>query len=652
MKRTSGLILFTLFSSIAFGQIQKEDFLDQLDTCKDGSAVNTWLETMSRSNLIEHPEISHLAFNLAESRIDEEDSVSYARMIREHAIMHAIREEPDSGLILFQLALEYTDKNDSTQVGYAYRNIGVQLDLLERVNEALDADYLALRYLPLDDSLFRPLTYLELAKHLYKVSNFQMSVAYAEKAAEYFEISERWFDYASSMNVKGISLMEGDFREEAIVSINKSLSINKAINNVRATAQNTINLGIAHHQAGHTDSALYFLRLAEEREDFNKLYSVRDRGNILSNMASIHFELGDIDKAREYAKRAYVMIDSIQYRYVEQHLLETLYQISLYDGDSLGAITQLEKYIKLYRDNISISNNSQLQTIEQDVNERNRIREYNLLKREVDLNEAKHKHESNILYAGLGILLVLIFLLLQLYMLVRKRRKETAISLEKLNELDMAKNRLFSIIGHDLRGPIGNSLFLLKEIPQRGDQLTPDTQAVLENVEHGLTEVHGLLENLLIWARDQAKDLEWRKSTVNISAIVEQCSHLLEVFIPTKNMKITTNVPENLEWNVDANAYGTIIRNLVSNALKYGPEESTVTCNIRVENNLLITRICDEGPGLPPEVYTELEHLDTLKGANRGMGLKLVKLITLEHQGTIHFHNEPGQFCVEVRIPK
>ncbi len=71
-----------------------------------------------------------------------------------------------------------------------------------------------------------------------------------------------------------------------------------------------------------------------------------------------------------------------------------------------------------------------------------------------------------------------------------------------LNQIDAAKTRLFSIIGHDLRGPIGNSLYLLKELPQRSDRLGTDSMDILSNVQLGLTEVHVLLENLLMWSKE------------------------------------------------------------------------------------------------------------------------------------------------------
>ncbi len=242
------------------------------------------------------------------------------------------------------------------------------------------------------------------------------------------------------------------------------------------------------------------------------------------NLGTIYAEQGDIEQAMKYTHMAYdsSVVDG-ETNFVRTQATDELSKLYLRLGDTAKAFEYFRQYHNLREKTKRLTNNNRMKSLEQSVLDRYRQRELEILRQENEVNNTERVY----LYAGIGVLFTLLLVLIQLFRLVQKRRKEVAKNLAMLNDIDKAKTRLFSIIGHDLRGPIGNSLFLLKELPQRGDKLGPDSMELLGNVQQGLTEVHVLLENLLMWSKDQASGLDVRRSEVEILAIVNQCEQLV-----------------------------------------------------------------------------------------------------------------------------
>lgn len=656
MKSTPLLTLLSLLltSTCIIGQVDPQELRSSADTCSDNFQLTRWAATLSRSNAIGNPQLSHMVLSIAESRIDPlEDSATYSNLIHEHAILHSIRQEGDSAVVYINRALEWIPQEDSVRIGYLYRNLGVAQDMNADFEEAIESEYMALRYLPEEDSLFRPLTYLEMAKMLYRVGSYSLGATYASRSIEYFEATGRLYDLGSAYNALGLCLMNTDtITRASIEALHKSQWISLMSGDTVSAAQRYVNLGIAHSQIGDMDSALYYLELANNYPGFNQVYSETVKVTVWANLGAILYDIGQNERAKGFSLKAYSFAENGGHDFILERITSNLYKIALVEGDTTRAFRFLQEYTAIFKKNNALTNKSRLQSLEKDVTEQIRMREYDLLQREIEVSREKYQSEKRLLYTGIGFLIVMILLLLQLYTLVLRKRREAAINYERLNRLDMAKNRLFSIIGHDLRGPIGNSLYLLKELPQPGDKMSSDSESILENVQQGLTEVHGLLENLLIWSRDQAKDLEMRKTDVKVSRITEQCQQIVSILLPMRNMNIQFDVPHDLVWRLDPNAYSTIIRNLVSNALKYAPEGTTVSCSAYEENGLLITRICDEGSGVPDSVIRNVESRSGHNGSGRGMGLYLVYMLTKEHGGTMEFVRKEGESCVVCSIPK
>lgn len=627
---------------------------EQLDTCSSNAYIQEWAVKISRTYAWEDPDVSHLALKMALNSVSlKEDSTIYSKIIREHAILHAIRQEADSNLFYNDKALEVTPPHDSLAIGYLYRNKGIAYSQIPKYDDALEQQYNALRWLPSDDSLFTPLTYLELSKMLYKVSNYKLSQEYGQKAAEYFIASGNLRELEAAYNTIGLALLNQEpVSQECLVAEHKCRAITILREDTIALHQSDINLGIAHFMLNDMDSAFYYMKMAEQFLPFFEYDQfLEERLTIWTNLATFYYRDGNVTKAKYYGELAYPLAKENNKNFILERTCETLVNVYKDEGKTARALEISMEHTKLVTSNISLKNADVLGSVERELQERTFRKELELAQRESQLEYDQLHSERNLLYGGLGILIILLLLMLQLYRLVLKQRKEASSNARYLNELNDSKNRLFSIIGHDLRGPIGNSLFLLKELPQHGDQMTPDSLTVLENVQLGLTEVHGLLENLLLWSKEESSDLELRKSDVDINNLALQCQQLMAVVQSVRNMKLEVQIEPGTFWRLDAHAYSTVLRNTVANSLKYAPSGTKVTCTITREHNELVTTICDQGRGIPPAILESL-NMKLQSNSSNGLGLRLVKLLIEQHNGTIEFKNTRDGFCTVIRIPR
>ena len=219
----------------------------------------------------------------------------------------------------------------------------------------------------------------------------------------------------------------------------------------------------------------------------------------------------------------------------------------------------------------------------------------------------------------------------------------------ELNNQIKSKTKFLSIIGHDLRGPIGNiSNFL--ELLQNNSDLTDKERIDYFSALNKLSEsTYHLLQNLMEWAT-QSKDLNKFESTrIELSQIIYNDIELFKSSTALKSISLEINKGEQTFFMGNANMIQTIVRNLVSNAVKFTPMGGTIT--IKTERVLNKTRliVSDTGQGIKPEIIDSLFKFETNNstiGTNgevgSGLGLVLCKDLTYRNNGTIKIESQVG----------
>ncbi len=237
---------------------------------------------------------------------------------------------------------------------------------------------------------------------------------------------------------------------------------------------------------------------------------------------------------------------------------------------------------------------------------------------------------------------------------VTKRKKaEEALKESKLQleELNATKDKLFSIIGHDLRSPIGG-LKQLVELTLSTSDLSDvlNISEILEDIRKSASTTYDLLENLLAWAKSQRSTVVFKPTQVNLHETIEACVLLLEETIRSKNICIHNHASHKQLVYADPNMLMTILRNLLTNAIKFThPDKHIYVSVMDTEKDILIS-VKDEGVGINPENLNKLfkpnDFLTTYGTSGEkgtGLGLLLCKEFVDKHGGEIWVESELGK---------
>jgi signal transduction histidine kinase/ligand-binding sensor domain-containing protein len=234
---------------------------------------------------------------------------------------------------------------------------------------------------------------------------------------------------------------------------------------------------------------------------------------------------------------------------------------------------------------------------------------------------------------------------------IEEQKTEILKKNSELNELNASKDKFFSIIAHDLRNPfntiIGLSDILLMNLDNTDKE---KIQKSLENIKGSSQQAHELLENLLLWARSHTGTLTFRPEPVNLKMLVEECIDLVSGQAVRKNITIQQECPVEIILPVDVNMFRTIIRNLLTNALKFTPQHGSIWVALSVRDGFCFLKVKDNGIGIAPEKLKTLFNIDTShktfgtdKEPGTGLGLILCREFTERHGGKIEVESDPGK---------
>jgi signal transduction histidine kinase/Flp pilus assembly protein TadD len=256
--------------------------------------------------------------------------------------------------------------------------------------------------------------------------------------------------------------------------------------------------------------------------------------------------------------------------------------------------------------------------------------------------------QTLIIAVGVGALAILAF-----GFLWNARRKNNVIATQnqQLEQLNQTKDRIFSIIGHDLRKPA----IAFRGITQKVNYLLKKQDyATLERFGHEIESdalaLNQLTDNLLSWALTQKNIMPYNPQTVGVAQIVADEMSIFNKTAAEKRIELVSEVPADLSVFADVNALRTIIRNLLDNAIKYTPEGGRVEMAAVEEADGVKIVISDTGIGIPDEKIKDIFLLrggksekGTANEKGAGLGLHLVNELVRLNKGTIEVASQLGR---------
>ncbi|MEI6049098.1 MAG: PAS domain S-box protein [Bacteroidota bacterium] len=235
-----------------------------------------------------------------------------------------------------------------------------------------------------------------------------------------------------------------------------------------------------------------------------------------------------------------------------------------------------------------------------------------------------------------------------------RKQAEEEIKLKniELQKRNAEKDKFFSIIAHDLRNPFMGFLGLTQLLDEELPGLTPsETQNIATNLRNSATNQYRLLENLLQWSRMEQGLVPFNPAVVKLRPIVDESITTALESAKIKGIEITVNIPDHMQIFADSNILQTIIRNLISNAVKFTPKGGNVNLSAisTGEKNVEIS-VEDSGIGMSRAMVDGLFRLDVKSSrsgtegeSSTGLGLIICKDLVEKHGGELLVESEEGK---------
>ncbi|MDH5397581.1 MAG: HAMP domain-containing histidine kinase [Cyclobacteriaceae bacterium] len=249
------------------------------------------------------------------------------------------------------------------------------------------------------------------------------------------------------------------------------------------------------------------------------------------------------------------------------------------------------------------------------------------------------------LFVSLVIIVLLVFAFQH-----HKTKSRLANALKRIETMKLAvsdRDKLFSIIAHDLRSPMQNLSKFLELLVQ--NVLTEDeSEKILKELSLTTRNNYHMMENLLIWSRNQMEGNNQNPVIFNIGEAARASERFLALQINEKEINIENSIPEELKAYADQSMVEVVIRNLLSNAIKFTPVKGRVWINAVEEENFVSVTVGDSGVGISAEEIDKIYALNyTTRGVKNekgtGIGLHLCKEFVNKSGGNIFVKSQPGE---------
>ena len=231
-----------------------------------------------------------------------------------------------------------------------------------------------------------------------------------------------------------------------------------------------------------------------------------------------------------------------------------------------------------------------------------------------------------------------------------KKNEQLTSYKSELEQLVATKDKFFSIIAHDLRGPFSGFLGLSEILMNEYELLEKeDVIQISESMNKAAKRLFEFLENLLEWSSTQTGKLELHPTNLDISTIANKTIAILSTTANEKKISLSSNIPSNTYVFADSNIAFTILRNLVSNSIKFTNSDGYIIISTTESENFISISVADNGIGMNDDIKAKLFKVDkkySSHGTNNetgtGLGLILCKELVEKSGGTISVESTPN----------
>jgi signal transduction histidine kinase len=410
-------------------------------------------------------------------------------------------------------------------------------------------------------------------------------------------------------------------------------------------------------ELGQLDTALVF---------YNEALKNAERTNNYYSIGLAHFGMGKINERRGNAAKAINDFEKAFSVFKSASLYEQASDVAgslskAYENkrDVASALLYHKYYADLKDSSIKEGNDRRLQQLQFDYELEKKENKIKLLQGDRQMQQSKADKQRLLVYAFGVCLVLLLCIVLVLYrsramqqktneLLLKQKQaiKEQVAELELLNEY---RNKTFSILSHDLRGPI-NTFSSVIQLLKDGDLSEEDFRGYLPDMSQKLNSITLLIDNLLNWAKSSLDGgMVVHPADVKLCSVVEKNTELLLSMSAEKGISIKNTIPEKLTAYCDPGHYDIVIRNLLVNAVKFSYPGSEIEVAANIVGDKVELTVADKGVGMTEAQISRLFSSTASKSTygtagekGTGIGLLLCFDYVKANDSTISVLSEPG----------
>jgi two-component system, sensor histidine kinase and response regulator len=240
---------------------------------------------------------------------------------------------------------------------------------------------------------------------------------------------------------------------------------------------------------------------------------------------------------------------------------------------------------------------------------------------------------------------------------VNKKNEELELQRSQLKEKNEILNKIFSIVSHDLRVPIEGMRLILRSC--NDEKAMKDVVLnILPDFRKEITKMSSLFENLISWAKLEMNNDEFIATELDVNLVVNKVVNLLKYAATNKNIIVKKAIPHNLKCYGNSNVLEIVLRNLISNSIKFCNAGNTITIEAKNTTQELLLIVTDNGKGMNVATLANIQKKNfyTTVGTNKeygtGLGLMICYEMIEKHKGSIDIKSEEGKgTSISIKIP-
>jgi signal transduction histidine kinase/nitrogen regulatory protein PII-like uncharacterized protein len=499
-----------------------------------------------------------------------------------------------------------------------------------------------------------------------RLEKYDKAIEFTNKAFSLFLSVSNTTGIAYNLNLKGSIYESKKDWKNALHYYKLCLELRLKINDISGAATSLVHIGDCCLELNLPDSALVY---------YKKGIEYYDKAGF-TNYGTSYISLGKYHAAKKnYKKAIYYLEDAIS----KAQVMKSPMNILKANEELHSVYYELKNYKKAYETQTlarlgdeSLRRSDYIKKIT--TLELNYAFEQQAKQKEIDDLKKKALYESHIykqqlLSLSLVILLVVISIvtffvfknnkyvvktnkLLQTYNEeISSQKIAIQTQNEKLQELNATKDKFFSIIAHDLRNPFNGILGISELLVSSRESFSQEeTTSMIKMVHDSSQHAFDLLENLLEWSKAHTGRIDFNPEKYLLDNLVNEVVSLLENLSNQKNIKLNHQITKNLSVYADRNMIHTILRNLITNAIKFTHRNGEINVSAIQQSNEIVVHVRDTGVGISENDIDKLFKISekiTSRGTNdekgTGLGLLLCKEFVEKHGGKIWVESQVGR---------